>query len=529
MLLKLAKVVIPAMLSQTFIFFMEIVNMFFIGHLNDPAMVAGVGLGNMYVNIVCQSLILGLNGGVGTLVAQAYGSKNMRKCGVYLNRGRIITLMCYIPMVFSILMCERVLLFIGQDPAASRFAQQYVYAIIPGMFFHGQFDATRQYLISMHRNLLVTVVMITTSLLHMLWCYLLVNIAQMGVQGASLAMLISYTLNFFLITLFCMAATDLRDSFFFFTKDTFGEFSEYLKIGIPSAVMLCLEWGGFECFIIIAGLISVDVSGAQVVILNTFFVIMMLSLGCQQGALACVGKAMGEGNNKKARIYLKITVIGSIIMNFIVAFVITIFKDPISTIFTKNKLIVEQISDSMTLMAVVTIINGTQLVLAGGIKGIGLQYQATFIILICVYFISLPLSYVFAIVLQLKLKGIWLAIIIGTSMQTLVYLYLLSCRISWKKMATKIQTKMREKENLEMLRHQSQSQLQVFLSTHHTTAQDQEITEMQQQSQKGQILSKDFSSKYKSLGKYKVFDDDLKDPYSPINKQKDYQLKPKVF
>lgn len=52
---------------------MELVNLYFIGHLNSPVFVAGVGLGNMYVNIVCQSLILGLNGGIGTLVSQAYG------------------------------------------------------------------------------------------------------------------------------------------------------------------------------------------------------------------------------------------------------------------------------------------------------------------------------------------------------------------------------------------------------------------------------------------------------------------------
>lgn len=93
-------------------------------------------------------------------------------------------------------------------------------------------------------------------------------------------MLISYSLNFSLITLFCIASTDLKDSFFFFTRDTFADFTEYLKIGIPSAMMLCLEWGGFESLIILAGLISVEVSGAQVITLNTFFVLMMLSLGC---------------------------------------------------------------------------------------------------------------------------------------------------------------------------------------------------------------------------------------------------------
>lgn len=73
MILKLARVSIPAIITQVFAMFMEIVNLYFIGHLNDPEKVAGVGLGNMYVNIICQSVIIGLNGGIGTLVAQAYG------------------------------------------------------------------------------------------------------------------------------------------------------------------------------------------------------------------------------------------------------------------------------------------------------------------------------------------------------------------------------------------------------------------------------------------------------------------------
>ena len=96
--------------------------MYFVGHSNDPEKVAGVGLGNMYVNIFCQSIIIGLNGGIGTLVAQSYGSKNMRKCGVYLNRGRAIVLVSLIPMFAAILSCERVLILIGQDPKASHYA-----------------------------------------------------------------------------------------------------------------------------------------------------------------------------------------------------------------------------------------------------------------------------------------------------------------------------------------------------------------------------------------------------------------------
>ena len=50
---KIAKVALPASVTMVFSMLMDLVNMIFVGHLNDSAMVAGVGLGNMYVNIVC--------------------------------------------------------------------------------------------------------------------------------------------------------------------------------------------------------------------------------------------------------------------------------------------------------------------------------------------------------------------------------------------------------------------------------------------------------------------------------------------
>ncbi len=74
MIWALARVALPASATMVFSMLMELVNTIFIGHLNDSAKIAGIGLGNMYVNIVCQSIILGLNGGISTLASQAYGA-----------------------------------------------------------------------------------------------------------------------------------------------------------------------------------------------------------------------------------------------------------------------------------------------------------------------------------------------------------------------------------------------------------------------------------------------------------------------
>ena len=69
MIRDVSMIALPTIFIQVCALMMEIINTAFVGHLNDPALVAGVGLGNMYVNVFSQSLILGLNGGIVTLAS----------------------------------------------------------------------------------------------------------------------------------------------------------------------------------------------------------------------------------------------------------------------------------------------------------------------------------------------------------------------------------------------------------------------------------------------------------------------------
>ena len=116
-------------------------------------------------------------------------------------------------------------------------------------------------------------------MLHIVWCYVFVHAWGWGVVGVGVAMSLSYAINFALITVICRGSRSLQSSFFWFTQDTFVDLKEYLKIGIPSALMLGFEWGGFEVLIVVAGFINVTATGAQVIAINTFFVLMMIPLG----------------------------------------------------------------------------------------------------------------------------------------------------------------------------------------------------------------------------------------------------------
>jgi Na+-driven multidrug efflux pump len=53
MSINIFKVAIPAIIAMAAALLIEVINISFIGHLGDPAKVAGVGLGNLYINIFC--------------------------------------------------------------------------------------------------------------------------------------------------------------------------------------------------------------------------------------------------------------------------------------------------------------------------------------------------------------------------------------------------------------------------------------------------------------------------------------------
>ena len=66
----------PAIVSWSSALFVEVINTAFVGHLGSQAMMAGVGMANMLMNIVALSVVFGTNGTLNTVVSQAFGNEN---------------------------------------------------------------------------------------------------------------------------------------------------------------------------------------------------------------------------------------------------------------------------------------------------------------------------------------------------------------------------------------------------------------------------------------------------------------------
>ena len=101
---------------------METISMLFVGSLNNTYATAGVGLGIIYVNCTTQSTLTGLNNSISVLVAVAYGKNDIKECERVLNRGRILCLIFYVPLIICEFLCYPALTAAGVDPEVAYFA-----------------------------------------------------------------------------------------------------------------------------------------------------------------------------------------------------------------------------------------------------------------------------------------------------------------------------------------------------------------------------------------------------------------------
>ena len=91
---------------------------------------------------------------------------------------------------------------VGMDPVASYYSQVFTYPMIPAMLFHSQFDATRQFLNALNKAHIVMYIMIFTSFLHLIWCYLLTFYWDFDIRGVAYATVLTFFLNFSIITIY---------------------------------------------------------------------------------------------------------------------------------------------------------------------------------------------------------------------------------------------------------------------------------------------------------------------------------------
>uniref|UniRef100_A0A4W5JLK4 Solute carrier family 47 member 3 n=1 Tax=Hucho hucho TaxID=62062 RepID=A0A4W5JLK4_9TELE len=122
----------PLLVSRILNFLLPFVITIFCGRLGN-AELAGYALGSAVINVTTTATGYGLALACDTLVSQTFGSNNLHRVGVILQRAMLILLLFCLPCWGLLINAHNILLAINQEQEVARIAQLYVMLYLPAV------------------------------------------------------------------------------------------------------------------------------------------------------------------------------------------------------------------------------------------------------------------------------------------------------------------------------------------------------------------------------------------------------------
>ncbi|KAE8648998.1 protein DETOXIFICATION 8 isoform X1 [Cucumis sativus] len=437
--------IITALLLQ---YLLQVVTVIVIGHLSDELLLSGVSIAVSFVRVTGFSLLLGMAGALETLCGQAYGAEQYHKLGIYTYSCIISLLLVCLPISILWFFTDKLLILTGQDPSISSVARSYSIFLIPNLFAYAILQSLMRYLLTQSLILPLLFFSFVTLSLHIPICWLLVVHFNFKVIGAALALGISYWLNALFLCLYIFFSPSCNKTRAPFSSEAISSIPKFIRLALPSALMVCLEWWSYEVILLLSGLLPNPKVEASV--LSICFSITYLHYFIPYGLGATVStrvsNELGAGNPEGAKVAVKVVGVLGIIESIVVSLTLFGCHKFLGYAFTSDTEIANNIASMWPLICLSILIDSFLGVLSGVARGSGWQNLGAYVNLGSYYIVGIPLAAVLAFVVHLRVKGLWIGLVSGATLQTFLFA-LITTFTNWHQQALKARERVLEGGN----------------------------------------------------------------------------------
>ncbi|RYR53710.1 hypothetical protein Ahy_A06g028928 [Arachis hypogaea] len=192
-------------------------------------------------------------------------------------------------------------------------------------------------------------------------------------------------------------------------------------------------WKGFSflAFKDLRPLVKLSLSsGAMILNINGWE--MVIALGFFAAAGVRVANELGRGSSEGAKFSIVVTAVTSFCIGIVLFFVFLLLRERVAYVFTPNPMVAEAVGELSPLLAFSIFLNSLQPVLSGVSVGAGWQSVVAYVNIGCYYLIGIPVGVLLGNFLHLKIKGIWIGMLFGTVVQTIM-LITITMKTDWDK------------------------------------------------------------------------------------------------
>ncbi|XP_044057762.1 multidrug and toxin extrusion protein 1 isoform X2 [Siniperca chuatsi] len=419
------------------VFAVSFVSTIFCGHLGRTEL-AGVTLAIAVINVTGISIGSGLSAACDTLISQTFGSRNLLRVGVILQRSILILILACFPCWAILINTEPILLAVRQDPEVARLSQMYVKIFMPALPATFMYSLETRYLQNQGIIWPQVITGFVVNLLNALINYIFLHSLNLGVAGSAVANTISQFSMAGILYAYIMWKGLHKATWGGWSNECLQDWGSYIHLAIPSMVMLCVEWWTYEIGSFLAGLISEVELGAQSVVYELANVAYMFPTGFSIAGNVRVGNALGAGDTEQAKLSAKLAMFSAGSVSIGLAVLIGGLKDHISYVFTYDEQIRERVADVIALYAPFVLLDAISCASGGIIRGAGKQKIGAVCNILGYYGVGFPIGVSLMFATKLGIKGLWTGLFTCVALQSSFMIFYL-VRMNWKKATVEAQ------------------------------------------------------------------------------------------
>jgi len=215
------------------------------------------------------------------------------------------------------------------------------------------------------------------------------------------------------------------------SRESLQGWKQFFRLGVPGALMICLEWWCFELLVLFAGIVGTQHAAAMAIVYQTIALAYMIPLGLSIATSSLVGNALGANQPKLARQFGRAALCLIFAIEIVVGLLIYFGRELWVKAFTSDVEVVKLASETLPITAAFVLLDGMCGVSAGILRGSGKQYFGAIINFWAYYPFGIPFAFFLTFKLHLDIQGLMVGIGTANALQSLIFLAYVSL-VKWE-------------------------------------------------------------------------------------------------